>query len=429
MQLLLEGLRKGLSSIRPTGNKPGQGSWSSLDMAGEPVLSVFVSLALRPHSRCLYHAQKLAAPCIRLRHASTSNPPPPATRPPPSRQSVGSKPSIPLHVGLDRNPDSLSAISRIPIPKGEKGENFTPSVLSHPLGLQHPPRPGQNSPVDHRTLQEKKLEFTSYEKALERRRIYLRSYFRPYFQEWRRVDHWKGKSFVSNKRLFRRDKALFFPNIWGQTLSKDGDGPDGGRDTTNVLMGKISVIGIQSGQWAEEQVDTFTGDKHNPQLNQIIDDSKGLVQRVDVNIQGDWIRALLVKMFSARLRKMIPQGRWDRYFLVKLPRDIRRGLTDDVRDAMGLLNSQVGYVYLVDSSCKIRWAGSGHAWESEVEGLNAGIQRLVQEEKSLMSSLPSSSNADANSHGSTLRTPTSPDPSTEFNSDTKSAKTPAAMAA
>jgi ATPase complex subunit ATP10 len=293
-------------------------------------------------------------------------------------------------VGLDRNPENVSAISRIQIPRGVTGEKFTPSVLSRPLGLLNPPRPGQNSPVDRRSLQERTREFTDYDKALERRRVYLRTFFRPYFQEWRRVDHWKGKSFVSNDRLFKREKALYFPNIWGQTLAREGDGPDGGRNTTDVLTGKISVVGMQSGQWAEEQVDTFVGLKENPELTKTIEASGGLVQRVDVNIQGDWMRALLVKLFRGRLRKTIPETRWDRYFMIKLPRDIRLGLTDDIRDAMGFLNSQVGYVYLVDSSCKIRWAGSGHAWEGEVEGLNAAVHRLIQEERNLLSSSSSS---------------------------------------
>jgi len=345
----------------------------NMKMGREDIYSLFISIAVRPHSRCLYQR------CIR--HASTANSPlPPKQNPGPK------KPSIPLHVGLDRNPDALSAISRIPIPRGERGENFIPSVLSRPLGLEHPPLPGQNSPLDRRSLRERKDEFTSYAKALERRRVYLRSFFRPYFQEWRRTEHYKGKSFVSNERLFRRDKALYFPNIWGQTLAKEGDGPTGGRDITPTITGKISLIGMQSGQWAEEQVDTFFSPKHNPELPQIIEASNGLVQRIDVNIQGDWIRAWLVKIFSGRLRKMISPDRWDKYFMIKLPRDIRRGLTDDVRDAMGLLNSQVGYVYLVDSSCKIRWAGSGHAWEGEVAGLNAAVQRLVQEEQKLQSS-------------------------------------------
>lgn len=358
-------------------------------MAREDLLGLLVSLALRRHSRCLHRTPRFSTTSIRVRHASTSNLPAPEKKTAPETK----RPTIPLHVGLDRNPGNVSAISRIPIPRGVTGEKFTPSVLARPLGLEHPPRPGQNSPIDRRTLQERKEDFTSYQKALERRRVYLRSFFRPYFQEWRRVDHWKGKSFVSNKRLFRRDKALYFPNIWGQTLAKEGDGPDGGRDLTPVIMGKISLIGIQSGHWAEEQVDTFFSPAKNPPLNEMVDRSQGRVQRIDVNIQGDWMRAMLVRMFSGRLRKTIPEERWSRYFMIKLPRDIRLGLTDDVRDAMGLLNAQVGYVYLVDSSCKIRWAGSGHAWEGEVESLNAALQRLIQEEETLRTGAVSSSSS------------------------------------
>jgi len=349
-------------------------------MPREDILCLFLSLAARPHSRCIFRALPSTKQALRYASSTAANSSNGnGTNPPDPSRPGTPRSKIPLHVGLDRNPESVSAISRIPIPKGHSGEKFTPSVLARPLGLLFPPRPGQNSPIDRRTLKERSDEFTDYGKALERRRIYLRSYLRPYFQEWRRVDHWKGKSFVSNDRLFKRDKALYFPNIWGQTLSKAGDGPDGGRDTTPVLAGKISVIGIQSGQWAEEQVDTFLHPTHNPQLQEIIDGSRGTVQRVDVNIQGDWMRVMLVKLFKGRLRKMIPEERWERYFLVKLPRDIRRGLTEDVRDAMGLLNSQVGYVYLVDAACKIRWAGSGHAWKGEVDGLNGAIHRLIQE--------------------------------------------------
>lgn len=348
------------------------------------LLKLLVQLSSRPHPQCL----RVRTPTQRFALYSTvpgkkENTSRENGKPIDSSRSGSTTSKIPLHVGLDRNPEALSAISRIPIPKGEKGEKFVPSILARPLGLRHPPRPGQNSPVDNRTFAERKEEFTNYDKALERRRIYLRSFFRPYFQEWRRVDHFKGKSFVSNDRLFKRDKALYFPNIWGETLAKEGDGSDGGRDTTNVLMGKISIVGIQSGQWAEEQVDTFLGPKQNPSLEDIMKNNVGRVQRVDINLQGDWARQMLVKLFKPRLRQIIPQERWNRYFIAKLPRDIRKGLTEDIRDAMGLLNSQVGYVYLLDSGCRIRWAGSGHAWEGEVDGLNAAIKRLLQEEISI----------------------------------------------
>ena len=349
-------------------------------MGREDVVGVLVALALRPHSRCIYRLQNPSASLVCHASSSTHT----KTKLPPKQAAETTpRPIIPLNVGLDRNPDNVSAISRIPIPRGVTGEKFTPSVLARPLGLETPPRPGQNSPIDTRTLRERHQEFTSYEKALERRRVYLRTFFRPYFQEWKRMDHYKGKSFVSSPRLFKRDKALYFPNIWGQTLAKEGDGPDGGRDTTPLLVGRVSVVGIQANRWAEEMVDTFIGERSNPGLNAMFNQHKGQLQRVDVNIQGDFMRAWIVKFFSGRLRKLVPEERWNRYFSVKLPRDIRRGLTDEARDAMGFLNSQVGYVYLVDSSCKIRWAGSGHAWEGEVDGLNAAVQRLLQEEESL----------------------------------------------
>ncbi|KAJ9607851.1 Mitochondrial ATPase complex subunit atp10 [Cladophialophora chaetospira] len=357
-------------------------------MKREDALNLFLSLALRPHRHCIYNISR--APPKLIRYASTSTQDKTTPLPGQGADPKG-RPVIPLHVGLDRNPENVSAISRIPIPRGVTGEKFTPSVLARPLGLQQPPRQGENSPLDVRTLRERHQEFTSYEKALERRRVYLRTFFRPYFQEWRRMDHHKGKSFVSSPRLFRRDKALYLPNIWGQTLAEEGDGSNGGRDTTPLLLGKVSILSMQANAWAEEMVASFIGEKSNPDLTTLMEQNKGRLQRVDVNIQGDWMRALIVRFFTRRLRKLIPQERWSRYFMIKLPRDIRRGLTDETRDAMGMLNSQVGYVYLIDSSCKIRWAGSGYAWEGEVDGLNAAVQRLLQEEKDLGRPSPKSS--------------------------------------
>ncbi|ETN46154.1 uncharacterized protein HMPREF1541_00338 [Cyphellophora europaea CBS 101466] len=341
-------------------------------------LDIFLLLAQRPHSQCSHFARRSLKS---IRFASSSHLPPRPTE----DRTVASKSGIPLHVGLDRNPEHLSAISRIPIPKGERGEKFTPSVLARPLGLQKPPRAGENSPVDKRTAEQRKLDLQNPEKSLEQRRVLLRSYFRPYFQEWKRADHYRGKTFQSNPRLFKREKALYFPNIWGATLSKEGDGPDGGRNLAPALFGKISIISMQAGHWAQEQVDTFIGPKSNPDLERLVARYGPKVQRIDVNMQPDWIRALLVKLFRNSLRKTISKERWDKYFMIKLPRDVRRGLTEDVRDAMGLLNSQIGYVYLVDSSAKIRWAGSGDAWEGEVGGLNSAIERLVEEERAMIS--------------------------------------------
>lgn len=345
-------------------------------MRHKDVLDVFLSLACKPHPLCLRRSRAFISQSVRL--ASTAAPQKGSR----SNDAATSSPAarVPLHVGLDRNTEGVSAISRIPIPKGERGEEFTPSVLARPLGLSYPPQPGQNTPKDNRTWSERKADYEDRDKIATRRQVYLRSYFRPYFQEWGRLKHHSGKSFVSNDRLFKRDKALYFPNIWGQTLSSENDGPDGGQDTTPVLMDKISIIAMQGGRWAENQVATFLSPKNNPLLERLLAEKQGQLQRIDINMQGDVARSWLVKLFQPNLRRHIPKDRWSRYFMVKLPRDVRRGLTEEIRDAMGLLNSNVGYVYLVDSDCRIRWAASGDAWEGEVSGMNGAIQRLLQEE-------------------------------------------------
>ena len=178
---------------------------------------------------------------------------------------------------------------------------------------------------------------------------------------------------MSNERLFRADKALWFPNMYGRLL-RGGNGAD----TTPVLKGRVSVVGIQSGVWAEEQVGTFLGEKENPLLKELLEGRRDL-QRVDINIQGDLARQFFVWLFQSRLRKSMPESQWGRYFMVKLPRDVGKGLSEEARDAMGLLNSQVGYVYLLDRDCRIRWAGSGHAWKGEVDSLNNGVRKLLGE--------------------------------------------------
>ncbi|KAK5085033.1 Mitochondrial ATPase complex subunit atp10 [Lithohypha guttulata] len=356
-------------------------STSKSNMAKGTLIELLLAAASRPHARCLRRGQRSIS---QIRNYALAHP----KKDKPSTPSEGADPllgprkpgQVPLAVGIDRNPENKSAISRIPIPQGVKGERFVPSPLARPLGLQTPPQPGQNSPIDQRTWEQKKADFTDYERAVERRQIYLRTFLRPYYQEWSRLDkEFKGKSFVANERLFRKDKALYFPNMWGQTLSKNGQGPDGGYDTTPALRGKISIVGIQSADWAVEQVDTFLSDKANPELQRLLKEHPGTFQRADINIQDNVAKAFLVKLFSGRLRATIPEARWDRYFFIKLPRDVRLGLSDDIRDAMGFLNTQVGYVYLLDADCKIRWAGSGHAWKGELDSLNAGIKRLLEE--------------------------------------------------
>lgn len=183
----------------------------------------------------------------------------------------------------------------------------------------------------------------------------------------------EGKTFLSNPRLFKRDKALYLPNMYGITLAS----PKQALNTTSLLRGRISVVNIFSSAWAEAQVATFTGEAQNPGLYEILERSGGpsVAQKVDINVEENTFKAWLVRMFMGRMRKSTTPEQHERYFLV------RKGLTDTIKETIGMMNTKVGYVYLLDENCRIRWAGSGPAQEEEITALNNGVSRLLEERK------------------------------------------------
>ena len=181
----------------------------------------------------------------------------------------------------------------------------------------------------------------------------------------------KGKSFLSPPRLFKAERALYFPNLHGQTLLKDKKE----RDTTPVFEDRVSIVSVFSSAWAENQAATFVSEKQNPELHEVVKGSGGKAQMVQINIEENGLKAMIIRLFMPSLRKRLGVDNWSRYFLV------RRGISDETRDAIGLLNSKVGYTYLLDGECKIRWAGSGPSEGDEKEGLVKGAQRLIEELK------------------------------------------------
>ena len=223
------------------------------------------------------------------------------------------------------------------------------------------------------------------------------------------MNHHKGKTFLANAKLFRTDKSLYFPNLQGYTLANDNDGGDGPRavrDTTPVLRGHISLVSVFSGTWALRQTRTFVDDARvlaslgSPLASPSRDGGGnrpegggggerkgegggagggggggggGDWQKVEINIEEDWMKALLIRMSLGGMRKAMAGGpaAWARYFVV------RKGVSEQVRHDLGIANGKVGYVYLVDGECRIRWAGCANAEEKEVEALVAGLRRLV----------------------------------------------------
>lgn len=193
----------------------------------------------------------------------------------------------------------------------------------------------------------------------------------PYFREWSNLKYHKGKSFLAPPRIFKADKALYFPNFQGQTLLKDKTP----KDTTPLFWDKVSIVSVFSSQWAENQAATFASAKQNPDLHELVKGSGGLAQLVQINVEENWLKAWIVRVFMGSLRKRLGKDNWHRYFLV------RRGITDELRENVGLLNSKVGYTYLLDGDCRIRWAASGPSEGDEKESLVKGARRLIEDQR------------------------------------------------
>ncbi|KAJ5893972.1 hypothetical protein N7495_005663 [Penicillium taxi] len=291
---------------------------------------------------------------------SSSNEAVTASSPSPKADNPSKRP-----VSFQRNP--------VASPNAKPGDaDFVLPVLSRPIGAPDRPFAGQNTGVDSRTFRERRDDFVDYDKHIARRKELTRLVAKPYFREWSNLRFHEGKTFLSNPRLFKGDKALFFPNLHGITLAS----PKQAKDTTLVLEGKLSVVRLFCSEWAEEQTKSFTDADQNPGLAALLAKHK-IAQRVDINLEEGTMRAWIVKRFMGGLRKKYPTEQHSRYFLVE------KGFTESLKEAVGMMNKVVGYVYLVDADCRIRWAGSGPAKPEELESLNAGLEKLITEAQKL----------------------------------------------
>ncbi|KAK8113619.1 hypothetical protein PG999_005688 [Apiospora kogelbergensis] len=276
--------------------------------------------------------------------------------------------------------------------KGASPTTSSPSKAAAAAAAQAPPRQVVPPPSEQlaaaprgygkrveETWNQRRKDFSTmsssarWSQHLSRREELKEKFRRPYFRDWGNLQFQKGKTFYPPPRLFKGDVSLYFPNLYGRTLLKGRGSPE--RDTTPTLAGKTSVISIFSGTWADNQAKSFAGAAQNPALAKLLEENLDVAQHVSVNVESDGLKHMLIRLFLGGIRKQVGEANWGKYFIVKNP------LSDEIRENVGLLNGKVGYVYLVDSLCRIRWAGSGEANDEERDGLAKGLQRLIDEER------------------------------------------------
>lgn len=205
--------------------------------------------------------------------------------------------------------------------------------------------------------------------------------------------HQKGKIFISPTRTFKADRALYFPNLGGRTLL----GPDEVH-TTSLFSGRLSLVSLSATAWGLAQIKTFTKDiddgtfansallkdtymaQPDDYIKRLMDEPQppldGVWQKVHINIQESSLKAWMVILSMRSIRKQLGEEDHAKYLLV------RDGLAPEVKQAMGMLNERLGYIYLVDAECRIRWVGCAEASDEEREALKSNMERLVLEEQS-----------------------------------------------
>ncbi|KAF1930732.1 uncharacterized protein M421DRAFT_57806 [Didymella exigua CBS 183.55] len=256
-----------------------------------------------------------------------------------------------------------------PLPPPLKDDDvFVPKPLGRPIGFPDPPQRGENTA--NIRIKKDYSGMTMSQRNLAKRADLVEKWGTNYFRDFKNIRKYRsGKTFMANPRMFRADAALYFPNFRGDTLEGSA------RDTTDVLQGRVSVVNVYSSQWGETQARSFTGQKENPELQRILGEFKGRAQMVDINIEENSLKAWIIALFKWQLKAKRSQEEWGRYFVV------RKGVSEKIRETIGLLNGRVGYVYVVDEECRIRWAGSGDAEGTEMEDMNKGFRKLVETRK------------------------------------------------
>ncbi|ORZ27206.1 ATP10 protein-domain-containing protein [Lobosporangium transversale] len=212
-------------------------------------------------------------------------------------------------------------------------------------------------------MKSKVSDWGDKEKNLEKRKELLHDFQSGYFAELSELNRTGSKLWKGTPNMISADKALYMPNITGTSLKTSKP-----VELVDLLHGKVSLVAISGTRFGEEQLETFV----KPFLEKWpMGMANSKVQLVELNIQENPLKAGLVRMMVPFVRKSIPEERHATYMLHY--KSIKH-----LKGPLSMPNSYLGYVFLVDGNCKIRWGAHGKATEEELQTLLDSVQRLSE---------------------------------------------------
>ncbi|KAI7858660.1 ATPase assembly factor ATP10 [Circinella umbellata] len=227
------------------------------------------------------------------------------------------------------------------------------------LGLRQTPVVNRDGWLERK--KNKLRDLTDYDKAFQahaaERRHLVEEATKSYFADAHEMRKHGGKMYHAADKLIKADKAGYMPDFEGINLDKKPV------HTTDLLAGKISLMSFVYAKYGETHVNSFV----EPLLQHFKDNSK--VQLVEVNVQENLLKQWLLKAFVPSIRKNLPEERKQNYTL--LLKDISR-----VRKHLDMTNQHIGYVYIIDEQCKIRWTAHGDATKEEIGNMLGMLEYL-----------------------------------------------------
>ncbi|KAJ8693578.1 Mitochondrial ATPase complex subunit atp10 [Pleurotus ostreatus] len=195
---------------------------------------------------------------------------------------------------------------------------------------------------------------------IEERRHIIKEAAKGYFDDLNNTRRHGGKTWIAPQTLIREDKALYLPNISGKPLVGKK-----AVNTTTMCAGRITVLAMLGTKISEIHAKGFVDPTYEHY------GTHPLFQYVQVNLQENLLKSILVNLFTKSLRSTIPPELHP-YYLVSSQN------MEYVRDAIGMTNSKVGYVYLIDENLKIRWGGCADAMLEETQALETCTGVLIK---------------------------------------------------